>query len=71
MTPNIKRWDVYDAADHLDDLSPALYRAIEMKDWVEVSKVTDELQRWADKLWAMSVISGSVGPYPFYERDEA
>ena len=25
--PAVKRWDVYDAADHLDDVSPALYRA--------------------------------------------
>lgn len=68
--PNVTRWDVYDAADHLDDLAPELYRAIEMRDWAQVMSAAEDVQRWADRLWAMSVISGTVGPAPFYERAE-
>ena len=71
MTPNVKRWDVYDAADHLDDIGPALHRAFEMRDFGQVLHLAEEVSDWANKLWAMSVISGSVGPAPFYEREEA
>lgn len=65
---NIKRWDVYDAADHLEDFCPALYRAFEMKDWNMVLSLAEDISDWADKLWAMSVRGGQIGPSPFYEE---
>ena len=65
---DVKRWDVYDAADHLEGISPALYRAFESKDWNEVLKLAEYISDWADKLWAMSVREGQIGPAPFYQE---
>lgn len=62
----VQRWDVYDAADHLDDLPAALYQAMRAQDWGEVEAIADALQEWTDRLWAMSAVGGRVGPYPFY-----
>lgn len=66
---HVKRWDVYDAADHLDDYMPAFYQAFERKDWNSVLQLAENLQDWVDKLWAMSVRGGDVGPAPFYVNE--
>lgn len=66
-TPDVKRWDVYDAADHLEDYLPAFFQAFEKKDWNAVLQLAEQVQEWTDKLWAMSVREGRVGPAPFYE----
>ncbi len=51
-----------------DDPGPALYRAFEMKDWNQVFQLAEMVSEWADKLWAMSVREGQIGPAPFYQE---
>ncbi len=67
-TRNVRRWDVYDAADQLADLGPALRRALQSGDFDEVLEISVLADDLANSLWAASVRGGQVGPFPFYEE---
>lgn len=70
INESVKRWDVYDAADSLEDYCPMLFRAFENKDWSMVLQLAEQLSDMSDKLWAMSVRAGTVGPAPFYVNSQ-
>jgi hypothetical protein len=40
----------------------------ETKDWNQVFQLAEMVSEWADKLWAMSVREGQIGPAPFYQE---
>jgi hypothetical protein len=67
-TRKVRRWDVYDVADQLADVGPALRRALQSGDFDEVLDISALADDLANNLWAASVRGGSIGPFPFYEE---
>lgn len=68
MNESVKRWDVYDAADHLDDVPWMLAKARREQDWELVAEVIQHVEDWTAFLWAASKRGGEVGPYPLYQE---
>jgi hypothetical protein len=63
---DVKRWDIYDIADDLDDLPYEIMQAVD--DSRLLPGLAREIQQFAAKLYRLSQIEGTVGPFPNYER---
>jgi hypothetical protein len=65
----VKRWDVYDAADYLDDVGWLLTKAMREDDWALVLEVRALVHEWVEVLYSAAKVAGTVGPSPEYKQE--
>jgi len=66
LKQSVARWDIYDAADSLDDI-PALIQEY-AGDPDRLLAVARLVQMYAARLYRLSETGGKVGPSPTYEN---
>ena len=64
----VKRWDVYDAADHLDGAGYLILHAVKRGDMDEAHRIAEFIDDWAHRLVAASARGGKIGPSPYYAK---
>jgi hypothetical protein len=65
-TADVKRWDIYDIADHLEDLPGMLSRATEGQPWNrELEEAIGAVHYIALLAFQASTKGGSVAPWPY------
>jgi hypothetical protein len=66
LKQSVARWDIYDAADSLDDIPGLIQECAGDPD--KLLAVARLVQMYAARLYRLSETGGNVGPFPTYEN---